>query len=268
MPNKIIPKLNSLLTDAWRNNVQTNSSTYVAPVNNINPQIDMSRVVKGDPTPRTINIRDKRVLRATTGAPMVPTRDSKAGIYPTSTAVNVVAASKDRGEDPWTPLGVAQVETGMGKIDPENPGHILTTQMHPDKADSAEDDLVYTLQQKRAYAKNLGYNDELHQIQAYNGLGKIDEFGSDFPQRSYYGVQIPSGGVLDFKKNPLYGKEVTDIRDNVLKPNKDMQNIVDTTGTNGGIAVKSGVKYVNSNYIKKMAVNKWINANTNNTIDK
>ena len=47
-------------------------------------------------------------------------------------------------------------------------------------------------------------------------------------QNAFYGVPIPNTGFIDMMKNPLYGKEILDIRDNIIKKNKDIQNMVDT----------------------------------------
>jgi len=243
------PILDNKIIDNGDEYTQKLSTIPSTTPNNIQPiqSNALDRKKGSNPTPSSIYIQDNRKIRATTGKEMDPNRDYKYGTYPTATAIDIIRMSKKRGEDPWTPLAISYVESGMGKTTPENPGHIFHGQEHPDKAESSTDDMVYTIGQKRDMAINLGYNDELHQIQAYNGLGKINANGSDSPQNSYYGVPIPPGGNIDFKKTPLYGKEVIDVRDNILKKSNDIRNMVDTTNLNSApVYMNQHGTYINS----------------------
>lgn len=70
-----------------------------------------------------------------------------------------------------------------------------------------------TLKYKMDYAKRLGYNDELFQIQAYNGLGYNDDYG------------------VDMKKNPIYGKQIQDLKENVIKKNPEIQDFIKSIGS-------------------------------------
>ena len=266
---KLIQKPDDALTRDWRAGVQRSSSTNVVIPNEIQSQPIASSIVKGDATPKMINIRDKRRVRYTSGEPVSDSLgNSKTGVYPTSSAVKTVNQSKIRGVDPWNPLAVSFQESKLGKDDPDNPGHIVNQDF---TQSTGEADMVNVLQDKMAEGKRLGYKDELHQLQMYNGMGNLRsdsdksyniKTGQGSSQKKWYGVPIPPSGIINMKDNPLYGKEVTDLRDNVLKKSTDIQNIVDTTGTQGGVLIKNGVKYTNPNYLKKAAANRWLSANT------
>jgi len=230
------------------------------------PPIEASPEPSKQDTPKSLLITDNRRVRATSGLKMNPERDYKTGIYPTKPMVEIASFAKRNGEDPWTPLAIAAIESKMGQTD-DNLGHILDGSKD---ASSPAQDLVLTIRDKRKYAKSLGYNDEAHQIQAYNGLGKLTattdqayniQTGQGSSQKSWYGVPVPPGGSIDMKKNPLYAKEVIDIRDNVLKRNKDIQNLVDSAGTNGAIISETPYGYINNKpkNLKAKAFVDWAN---------
>jgi hypothetical protein len=68
-------------------------------------------------------------------------------------------------------------------------------------------------------------------IQAYNGLGKItpqtEKGYHGFEMAKIYGVPLPKAGI-DMRKNPLYGKRVIDLRDNVIKKNPELVRYVES----------------------------------------
>jgi hypothetical protein len=43
--------------------------------------------------------------------------------------------------------------------------------------------------------------------------------------QSIYGVPLPKEGI-DMRKNPLYGKRVLDLRDNVLRKDEQLANYI------------------------------------------
>lgn len=65
-------------------------------------------------------------------------------------------------------------------------------------------------------ADRLGITNEANRLQIYNG---------DWLKGNAYGVNVPKGG-MSLKKNPLYGKNVIDLRDNVLKQNSGLQQYI------------------------------------------
>jgi len=278
---KIVTKTNKSLISDWRKNFskpptelttpgvglldtqQLQSSTMVSTPNRIKSETNRVPIVKGDPTPKYINIKDNRKIRATTGLAIDPNRDLKTGSYPTTLPVDIAGSANTLNKDAWTVMAIGLAENDLDKKDSFS-GHM--TSPPTEGATSPGDDMVRTLSKKMQLAKRLGYKDEPHQIQAWQGLShkgltaKSDqkyniETGQGSSQGSWFGVPIPSSGHIDTFENPLYGKEIIDLRDNVLKPNKDLKNIVDTTGTKGGVVINNGIKYTNSIYARRLAVN-------------
>lgn len=182
--------------------------------------------------PKTLDIKDGRKVRRTTGKPLNPNVDSLSGEYDKDFIEYIVSAAKSEGVDPYTALAVALQETGL---DPNgNVGHIIGDQ---DVELSGNDvyDFVKILKYKAGeYADKIGIdkNDEERRIQAYNGFGRVkpsteaDYHG--FNMKKIYGVPLSEKGI-DMKENPLYGRQIIDIRDNVLKGNKDLVNLVENT---------------------------------------
>lgn len=83
------------------------------------------------------------------------------------------------------------------------------------------------LRDKLKYAKQLGFNDEAMALQAYNGYGKLtppkDASGKVVPKK-YYGQLVGEEGI-DMKKNPLYGKRLIELKNDLMK-NKDIQSLI------------------------------------------
>lgn len=77
-----------------------------------------------------------------------------------------------------------------------------------------------------AYAQKMQekYKDrpEAYRIQAYNGLNKLTKeyYGGNITHA--YGLPLP----IDTKENPVYGKRVIDLRDNVIKANSTINELV------------------------------------------
>jgi hypothetical protein len=89
--------------------------------------------------------------------------------------------------------------------------------------------MVYNIKEGNKRALNKSKKSEADIIQGYNGYGKLyPSTEASFhggKSKAFYGVPIPKKG-LDMNTNPLYGKEVMDIRDNVLAKNKSFTNLV------------------------------------------
>lgn len=83
------------------------------------------------------------------------------------------------------------------------------------------------LRDKLKYAKQLGFNNEDMQLQAYNGYGKLlpkkDASGKNVPTR-YYGLDVPETG-LDMRKTPLYGRRLMALKSDLMK-SKDINNLI------------------------------------------
>lgn len=183
-------------------------------------------------TKKPIRINDARKKLLATGVPWND-KYSKAGDYSPDTITNIIRAAKANGVDPNLALAISLQETGLGKLDPENIGQ---TQISPDVYGTApkgisQDAYAFTryLKEKMDYGKKLGFADEAHQIQAYNGLGKLKsslKVNGVLQPAKFYGLNVNPGQALDMRENPLYGKTIQDLRDNLIKTNPDIQRMI------------------------------------------
>lgn len=181
-------------------------------------------------TPKTIFIKDDRTTSATTGKKINPNKELVSGEYNINNIRSIINAAKRQGVDPYTALAISLQETGLGKTD-GNLGHVIDS----DYVGRPSDKLAYALKTKLETADRLGLTDEAKRLQIYNGNKKIfpstEERYHGFKMKSIYGVPIPEGG-LDMGQNPLYGKRVIDLRDNVLKKNKFINDEVSRLSPN------------------------------------
>lgn len=176
-----------------------------------------------------MKIVDYRTKRATTGKKLLP-EHSKSGGYEFEKNLKPVlqyALTKGLGEeDLYNLSAMAMAETEWGKKD-DNIGHVL----NGDGGDYAEM-FVNAYINNMEYADKLGIKDPIKRLQVYNGLGTVtpstEKDYHGYEMQKIYGVDIPKKGI-NMKKTPLYGIEVTDLRDNVLKKNPNfIKNIKDT----------------------------------------
>ena len=95
---------------------------------------------------------------------------------------------------------------------------------------------------------------EAYTFQRYNGLGKIHQNTEEEYEggniKSWYGVEVPPNilytedddipkgkkvgdvkqrGYIDMKKEKLYGKQIIDIRDNIINNNEDLLDLIEET---------------------------------------
>lgn len=223
-----------------------------------------------------LGVKDTRKLNATSGKPLNQDKENISGNYNTDRIDNIIHYAKVYGIDPYNLIAMDMQETSLGKSKEDisqfghrvPPGHLLMGLLNsniqtPSKAydavqdqynkynitsdqvedQSSYDDFARTYVDKMNYAKKLGINTEAGQLQAYNGYGKIlpstEQSYSGYPMKSIYGVPIPANG-LDFNKDPIYGKRIIDLRDNVLKQSPDIKNAVDTVYRKGGAVTNTG----------------------------
>jgi len=90
----------------------------------------------------------------------------------------------------------------------------------------------------------------------YNGLGTVtpdtEKDYHGFRMKKIYGVPVPASGI-NMRKNPLYGKQIVDIRDNVLKQNPEFLKLVDEYYKMGGVT--NEMLDVYKNYINGIYTN-------------
>jgi hypothetical protein len=185
---------------------------------------------KGDP--RTLNIVDPRKKMATTNQPLRPNSDLVGGKYNSYHLDNLIHEAKRQGlskKDIMNLSAMGFQETKWAKTDP-NIGHVLRKGLDPGSFNQYED-FVDAYKAKMKEADRLGIKDPVMRLQVYNGMGtvtpKTEKDYHGFEMQKIYGVPIPKGGI-NMKKNPLYGKQVTDIRDNVLAKNPEYIKYMDS----------------------------------------
>lgn len=175
------------------------------------------------------NLNDPRTMRMTTGSKMNPNRDLVRGEYVLNDIKKMIKEAKKRGlslDDVYNLSAIDLQETGWGKTD-DNMGHVLNY-----KGKDPIDGFLNAYQDKMKTANRLKYTDPYLRLQVYNGLGKVypttEQWYHGFKANSFYGVPVPKTG-LDLKKNPLYGKQIVDLRDNVLKKNPEFVKFITET---------------------------------------
>jgi hypothetical protein len=163
-----------------------------------------------------VDLNDTRTVRATTGEKINPNVDLKGDKYNKAIIDNIIKKSKAVGVDPSTMLAIALQETNFGKTDP-NLGHVKKGYKG------------YPYSYIDFYKQKLNevkFKDELLQIQYYNGLGTVypetEEDYHGYEMQKIYGVPLPASGI-NMRKNPLYGKQIIDLRDNVVLKNPYIQ---------------------------------------------
>lgn len=200
--------------------------------------------------PSDYKLRDPRKISATTGKPINPKRDLFSGNYSGNRMAELVTAAKRYGINPLDLLAVDLQETGWGNRSDAGAGHSLLSRsdLIPTKLPSEEEAMLdeadyfaRSYKTKMNYADKLGIKDPALRIQVYNGLGKVvpetEQDYHGFKMQSIYGVPIPKGGI-DMRKNPLYGKRIMDIRDNILSRDTALLNYIkeySSGGQHGGL---------------------------------
>ena len=221
-------KLNKLgVENSLWNNIRANKGSGKAPTKEMLKQERKinAKYEEGG----TTFIKDNRSIRKTTGKAINPNRDLKTKNYSKETIENLAQSAINNKLNPYTTIAQGLVETGLDAGGEENIGHTLYTDPKLNRGTTQYEDMVYNIKEGNKRALNKGKKSEADIIQGYNGYGKLyPSTEASFhggKSKAFYGVPIPKNG-LDMNTNPLYGKEVMDIRDNVLAKNKSFTNLV------------------------------------------
>jgi hypothetical protein len=183
--------------------------------------------------PKRLSIRDPRKIMMTTGKPLRPNSDLVTGEYDSEHLGNLLTEAKRRKMSYNDMMNLAAMgfqETKWGRSD-DNIGHTMGD-FGDEPMQDTYSNFINAYNAKMKDADRLKIKDEATRLQVYNGLGKVfpsteaDYHG--FKMKKIYGVEVPKGGI-DLRKNPLYGKQVMDIRDNVLKRNPEFMRYMDST---------------------------------------
>jgi hypothetical protein len=193
-------------------------------------------VVNNIPKNTTIYLKDPRTINLTTGKKINPNVDLFSGEYDLGTIKSILERSKFDNlskEDAYTLLAIGLQETQLGKND-GNIGHVINSNV---EGSDQIGRLAKAYKDKMKYADDLGIKDPVLRIQTYNGLGTIvpetEQGYHGFRMKKIYGVPLPKEGI-NMRKNPLYGKRITDLRDNMLMKNENLRSIVDSYYKQGG----------------------------------
>jgi hypothetical protein len=221
-------KLNKLgVENSLWNNIRANKGSGKAPTKEMLKQERKinAKYEEGG----TTFIKDNRSIRKTTGKAINPNRDLKTKKYSREAIENLAQSAINNKLDPYTTIAQGLVETGLDARGEENIGHTLYTDPKLHRETTQYEDMVYNIKEGNKRALNKSKKSEADIIQGYNGYGKLyPSTEASFhggKSKAFYGVPIPKNG-LDMNTNPLYGKEVMDIRDNVLAKNKSFTNLV------------------------------------------
>ena len=170
-------------------------------------------------------LEDNRKINATSGEAINPNRDLFTGQYNFDLIKKIVDRSKKEGVDPYKMIAIGLQESQLGKTD-NNVGHIL----YGEGIDKDPLGYISFFKDKMKTADRLGIEDEATRIQAYNGLGMIkpdtEKSYHGYKMDSIYGVPLTEEGI-DMKKNPLYGKRILDLTNNVIMQNKMIRDYVE-----------------------------------------
>jgi hypothetical protein len=180
--------------------------------------------------PKRLSIRDPRRVMMTTGQPLRPNSDLVSGQYDSEHLGNLINEAKRRNMSYNDIMNLAAMgfqETKWGRVD-DNIGH---TQGNFGPEQDNYSNFINAYNAKMKEADRLKIKDEATRLQTYNGLGRIfpstEKKYHGFRMKKIYGVPVPKGGI-DMRKNPLYGKQIMDLRDNVLKQSPDFMRYIDS----------------------------------------
>lgn len=174
-----------------------------------------------------IPIKDTRKVDSVTGSDVPDTSRLHANIDPTL-AKHIIKKAKEYDIDPYTALAIAYQETQFKDDYRDNPFNLLSGgHLNPDTANEDIIDLTMkTLVDKNKLAGKLGKKTEEDIIQAWNGYGKITNESFGGKVKRAYGIDV-SKKPIDMNRDPVYGKRVVDIRDNILKKNPEIAKLID-----------------------------------------
>lgn len=195
-----------------------------------------------------IKIEDTRTINPGNGQPYKSSaKGSRTTNADPAVIKAIVAHAKAQGVDPYTALAIAYQESEFGNITKgKDWGQAWTYNAskgipETDTLNYEASKLVNALRDKLAYAKKLGYDKkgEDFALQAYNGYGDLRSNlvkqwnpatkKMDYVPATVYGNKITGDTPFLTSQHPVYGKSVISLRDELLKNQKAIQELVDTT---------------------------------------
>lgn len=177
-----------------------------------------------------IKISDTRKVNPATGQPFKKGAPMSANVNPRVASMIIDQAMK-KGIDPNTALAIALQETHMGNKN-ENVGSAwsyLPDEGIEDPYEQGANSMMKAITEKMAYAKQLGYDKkgEAYALQAYNGYGKlIPRNTAPGAVESFYEIPTTRANPLNMAHNPVYGKNIISVRDEIIRRNPELQALV------------------------------------------
>lgn len=174
-----------------------------------------------------IDVKDTRKHDVVTNTPLSD-RSRLSAKVDSDLVKRIALKAKEHGVDPYTALAIGYQETLLRDEYADNPMNLMSGERFtPETAGQDILDLtMLTLQDKKKLASKLGKTSEEDVIQAWNGYGKITNESFGGRVNKAYGIDI-SQEPIDMAKNPVYGKRVKDIRDNILKKDPRITELVE-----------------------------------------
>lgn len=137
---------------------------------------------------------------------------------------SLIQGAKQRGLNPSTVLAIALAEQGGKGLNPLNDNsqnlesynvmkNYATKYPEGITSSTVIGESLDSLVKKNEYAKSLGKTNEADIIQGWNGYGTVEDM---------YGVK----GKTNMSENPLYGKRIIDLRNNVINKNPQLKSML------------------------------------------
>lgn len=166
----------------------------------------------------------------------------KSGNYSKKHIEGIVKASKAIGIDPYQALALGLQESGFATAKERKgrggftikPSLAQIKDIEPNQEaevdelskksgiDSQYLKMAVVLRDKLKYAKQLGFNDEAAQLQAYNGYGTVTKRNFGGADKAY---GVPIGEGINMKENPLYGKRLLELKQGFMA-NKEISDLI------------------------------------------
>lgn len=195
----------------------------------------------GKPKPATLRLNDTRAINPTTGLPFKEKGLKTIDVDPERIKA-IVSHAKARGVDPYTALAIAYQESEFGTQGQNKDNWAQAWSYNANKNIPVTDTnnveasrLVNAVKDKLDYAKRLKYDQkgEDFALQAYNGYGDLRSQlmsvgGKKVPQKMY-GHMVTGDKPFLMSENPYYGQTVRSLRDEILKKDNAVKQLVDTT---------------------------------------
>ena len=177
-----------------------------------------------------ISVKDTRAKDSVTQKE-VDDKSRLHGVIDSTRVRHIVTKAKEYGIDPYTALAIAYQETGLKEDYADNPFNLLSGDRYNESTANADlvDLSMQTMGDKNKLAAKLGKKSEEEVIQAWNGYGKISSTSFGGKVKKVYGLDV-TDNPIDMNTDPVYGRRVIDIRDNILKTNPDIVKLVDEVG--------------------------------------